>query len=123
MGFRDRRLFRPRKRFTNPIAIEDDMIGCHLRKPYTRGNVLALARGDDLLPIQHHNGISVSSFNGGYDTEQTDRDARRGRRVPVLWNASEQFQGGRNLPAWFCLGLYVGFRARRQPLPCPVPPH
>ena len=75
------------------------MIGCHLRELYTWGNVLALARGDDLLPIQHHDGISVSPFTSRYDAEQTNRNARRGRRVPTLLNGSEQLQGGRNLPA------------------------
>lgn len=99
------------------------MIGRYLRKPDTGGNVLALARGDDLLPVQDHDGIAVSSCNGGDDAEQTDRNARRCRRARILLNASEQLQGGYNLAAWFCLGLTVWFRARRQPLPCPVPPH
>ncbi len=101
------------------------MIGRYLGKTNTWGNLLALARGHYLPPIQHNDGISLSSLSGGYDAEQSDRNARRGRRITatVLLNASEELQGSCNLSAWFCLDLTTRLRARRKPLPCPVPSH
>ncbi len=68
-GFRAGAFLRPRERFTNSAAFQDDVIRADFREPDAGGSVFAFRHSENLFRVELHYRVSAPPLSSRDDTE------------------------------------------------------